>query len=88
MTLVRAVDTIYRLLSMAILIRVLVSLIRPQGSSVFYRRFMRIIYIVTEPLLEPVRNLLPTSSMGIDFSPIIVMILLRIMRNILWGVMF
>jgi YggT family protein len=88
MILVQIVDAVYRLLSIAILVRVFMSWIRPQGYSPLYNRFARFIFNITEPLLEPIRNLIPTSAMGLDFSPMIVILLLGIMRNILWRFLY
>jgi YggT family protein len=39
------------------------------------------LYQITEPVLRPVRNLLPPASM-IDFSPLIVFLLLSIVQPI------
>jgi YggT family protein len=38
---------------------------------------------LTEPLLNPVRRLLPNLG-GIDISPIIVLLLISFLRNLLW----
>lgn len=40
--------------------------------------FVRVLYQVTEPLLDPVRRLLPRTGM-IDFSAMVVIILLYVM---------
>ena len=58
MTLIRAVDTVYRFLTILILVRVFMSWIRPQGYSPLYNKFARLVFQVTEPLLEPIRNIL------------------------------
>ncbi len=39
------------------------------------------LYRATEPVLRPFRNLMPTST-GIDFSPIIVFFLLRVVQQV------
>ncbi len=87
MTLIRFVDTVYRTLTILILIRVFMSWIRPQGYSPLYNRFARLVVQLTEPLLEPIRSILP--MMGpLDLSPMIAILLLNLMRNILWGIVF
>jgi YggT family protein len=58
-------------LIIAILVRVVFSWISPSPSNPIYR----LAYEVTEPLLAPVRRLLP-QTMGLDFSPMIVWFLL------------
>ena len=87
MTLIRAVDAVYRFLTILILVRVFMSWIRPQGYSPLYNKFARLVFLVTEPLLEPIRNILPNTG-ALDLSPMIAILLLNLMRNILWGVLF
>jgi YggT family protein len=67
-----------QLYSLVILARVLMSWVNIDP----YSPVARIIYDLTEPVLAPVRNMLPPSA-GLDFSPIIVMVLLQIFGQIL-----
>lgn len=62
----------------AILIRVLFSWIGPDMRNPLFR----ISYQLTEPLLAPVRNVLPQTP-GIDLSPMIVTFLLLFLIQIL-----
>lgn len=59
--------TIVKILKYAILVRILMSWIRPRGGG---GRFNQILYEITEPILKVFRNLLPKMGM-IDFSPIL-----------------
>jgi YggT family protein len=61
-----------------ILVRVAFSWIGPDMRNPIFR----ISYQLTEPVLAPVRNLLP-QTMGIDLSPMIVTFLLFMVLNIL-----
>jgi YggT family protein len=45
-----------------------------------------IIFRLTEPLLAPVRNILPPMG-GFDFSPMIVLIAVDILRRLLFGIL-
>lgn len=45
---------------------------------------MRFIYQITEPLLGPIRRRLPPTS-GLDFSPLVLMIILWIVEQFLLG---
>ncbi|HSG15834.1 MAG TPA: YggT family protein [Anaerolineae bacterium] len=45
------------------------------------------VYRLTEPLLQPIRNLLPQSG-GVDFSPMVLMFGLIFLRRILAGILF
>ncbi|MDQ6918573.1 MAG: YggT family protein [Candidatus Dormibacteraeota bacterium] len=40
---------------------------RDYGNPIY-----RVTYQLTEPILRPVRNLLPSGGLGLDFSPMIV----------------
>ena len=42
----------------------------------------RIVYILTEPVLAPIRRLLPVMG-GLDFSPMVVLFALRALRRLL-----
>ena len=44
-----------------------------------------ILYQVTEPVLGPVRRIIPPIGMGIDLSPIIVIFGLQILAQLLFG---
>jgi YggT family protein len=70
-----------RIYELILIVRVFMSWIRPDPSH----PVVRWIYNVTEPVLEPVRRMLPIQAMGIDFSPIIVFILLGILKRVLFG---
>ena len=62
----------------AIMVRVLFSWIGPDMRNPIFR----ISYQVTEPILAPVRNLLPQTA-GVDLSPMIVTFLLFFLLQIL-----
>ena len=68
--------------SFVILARVLMSWVNVDP----YSPLARVIYDLTEPVLAPARNLLPPAG-GLDFSPIVVLVLLQVLAQIL-GNMF
>jgi YggT family protein len=67
-----------QVLSFAILGRVLLSWVDPQGNM----RITQILNDITEPMLSPIRNLLPQMPM-FDFSPIIAMLLLQVLGQLI-----
>ena len=71
-----AIDLILQTLCLVVLGRVLVSWVDPAGNW----RISRVLIDMSEPLLGPVRRILPSTA-GIDFSPIVVMILLQVLRS-------
>ena len=79
--LANAVGTLFTLVEWLIIARVILSWVRPNPSNINLRKAIRFVYQVTEPILGPIRRLLPTSNLGIDFSPIIAFFALRIVSN-------
>ena len=47
-----------------------------------YNDITRIVYKATEPMLKPIRDIIPASSTGIDISPFILLVLLNIAESI------
>ncbi len=72
------VQLFIQLYTFIILARVLMSWINIDP----YSPLARAIFNLTEPLLAPVRNLLPPAA-GLDFSPIIVLVLLQVLGQML-----
>ena len=75
------ISTFFSLLNLLIIIRVVISWIRPNISDPNWRKVLRFIFNVTEPILGPIRRLIPTGSLGIDISPLIAIFALNIIRN-------
>ena len=78
--LARFVDILTTVLSLAILARVIVSWI-PVGENSAFAPLVRMIYQTTEPILAPIRSILPNTGM-FDLSPMIAIIVLMILRNV------
>lgn len=73
---------LYSLVSLyevVLIIRVLMSWIRPDPHHPVVYWMGRL----TEPVLEPVRRLLPANGMGLDLSPLIVLLILHFIKNLL-----
>ena len=72
------IDLVFSIMTLAILGRVLLSWFpAAQGSG-----FARVLYDVTEPILGPLRRVIPPIGM-IDLSPLIAIILLQVLGRIL-----
>lgn len=78
------VNTLFDFLYLLIIIRVLLSWLRPDP----YAPGIRLIYRLTEPLLAPFRGLLPAGTMGLDFSPLIALIFFQLLRRLLLSLLF
>jgi YggT family protein len=62
-----------------IIARAIISWVSPDP----YNPIVRFLYRVTEPVLRPIRERLPMSQMGLDFSPMIVILVLYFLREFL-----
>jgi YggT family protein len=60
-----------------IIIRALISWVSPDP----FNPIVRFLYRATEPVLRPVRRSLPTYQIGIDLSPMLVIIALQLVDN-------
>ena len=80
--LVTIISVIFNALYVLILARIIFSFIRVSPYHPTWGPIMRFVFETTEPLLAPVRNLLPPMG-GLDFSPMIVLILASFLRRLL-----
>jgi YggT family protein len=72
------IDFLFTALSMAILARVLLSWVDPQAGN----RVTQVLHEMTEPILGPIRSIVPSIGM-FDISPIIAFLLLNVLRTAL-----
>ncbi|HAR61962.1 MAG: YggT family protein [Candidatus Margulisiibacteriota bacterium] len=77
------VSYVFQALYYLLIARVILSWI-PHNPS---HPIVQLLYTLTDPILEPFRKLLPSSSMGIDFSPIIAFIVLGLVQNLILGLL-
>lgn len=69
------VNLAFEVMMWLVVIRCILSFIRHNP----YQPIIRFIYDITEPIMAPFRRLLPPAG-GIDFSPIIVWMVLMLLR--------
>ena len=72
------VDLLYRILFIALIVRVIAAWF----GAFRYSRWIRPAYILTDWLVEPIRRIVPPVS-GWDLSPIVAVIVLSILRQLL-----
>lgn len=73
-------DKIERIIEILLIIRFIFSFM---GYVSFLEEVRRIVYNLTEPLLQPFRHILKLGNMYLDLSPILLIIVLRLIRYIL-----
>jgi YggT family protein len=72
-------DTALTIYMWIIVIRAVLSWINPDP----YNPIIRLIHQLTEPVMVPIRRLIPLRGMGIDFSPIIILLLIIFLQSFL-----
>jgi YggT family protein len=80
--LVRFIQLLFQVLTLTILARVLLSWVDPMGNM----RISQVLRDLTEPILAPIRNILPSMGM-IDLSPLVAMLLLQVIGSLLLSVL-
>ena len=78
--LIQFINLLVTVLYVAILARVIVSWI-PIGPESPFAPIVRMIYQITEPILGPIRRLIPGLG-SFDLSPMIAIIVLMVVQNI------
>jgi YggT family protein len=79
--LAKVIDIILTIYMWIIIARALISWVNPDP----YNKIVIFLYRVTEPVLRPIRRMLPWHNMGIDLSPLIVMLVIFFLQYFLVG---
>jgi YggT family protein len=84
--LIVTINALYYLFFALLLSRIIFSWIQVSPYHPTWGPLFRLTYEATEPILAPVRNLMPPMG-GLDLSPIIVLLLVGALRSILIGLL-
>ena len=82
------IDALYYLCLMTLLARIILGLVvqfmgmQGGGAPEMLVRLYEVVFSLTEPVLGPIRRVLPQTGM-IDFSPLIVMVVLIVVHRVL-----
>ncbi|MBD3263710.1 MAG: YggT family protein [Candidatus Omnitrophica bacterium] len=83
--LANVLDIAFNILIVLIFIRALISWVNPDP----YNPIVQFLYKTTEPILQPLRNILPASfKFGIDISPILAFLVITFLRVFLVRTLF
>lgn len=77
--LARVIEVVLTIYTWIIIAQAVLSWVNPDP----YNPIVRFLYRVTEPVLAPIRRLLPTRGMGIDFSPLIAILVIYFLQMFL-----
>jgi YggT family protein len=81
--LLRGVDLAYRVFFVLLLARALANWLPGTGDT--YYRILRVLRRLTDPILGPIRRVLPPIQ-GLDLSPLVALILLDLVRRLVASV--
>jgi YggT family protein len=81
LTLARMLELVLEAYFWIIIARAIVSWVSPDP----YNPIVRFLYRVTEPVLRPIRHRLPTLAMGLDLSPMVVLLAIYFLKSFLVG---
>jgi len=84
--LIKLLHFAYEIYSFIILARIIASWVQPPKDNEFMRRFLKFVYEATEPVLAPLRQLIPIPA--IDLSPIVALLLLQFIVNGLTDILY
>ncbi|MCA9961191.1 MAG: YggT family protein [Anaerolineales bacterium] len=79
---VQIINLLFNIFYILILARIIFSWIRVSPYDPTWGPIMRFVYQVTDPIMEPIRRIMPPMG-GLDFSPMIVLILASVLRSVL-----
>jgi YggT family protein len=74
--LAKVIDIALTIYMWIIVFRALISWVNPDPHN----QIVIFLYRATEPVLRPIRRILPMSNVGIDFSPIIVILVIIFLK--------
>ncbi|MGP8153180.1 MAG: YggT family protein [Smithella sp.] len=77
--LAKVIDIALTLYMWIIIFRALMSWVNPDP----YNQIVIFLYRITEPVLRPIRRKLPMSNSGIDFSPVVVLLIIIFLKYFL-----
>ena len=84
-TLVNLLVFLLYLYTWVIILRAVISWVSTDPNN----PLIRLLHTVTEPLLGPLRRLIPPSKLGgLDVSPILAIVLIQILRYLLLGALY
>ena len=80
----KILDFLFQGLYLALIVRVLLSWL-PHDR---YHPIVSFLYDITDPILRPFQNIIPSWKIGIDLSPILAFFAIGIVRDLLFRILF
>ena len=80
-TLANLIELVLNAYLIIVIARAVLSWVNPDPNN----PIVRLIHRVTEPVLRPIRDRLPTVAMGLDLSPMVVLLAIYFLKSFLVG---
>ena len=81
--LVAIVDTALELLLWAIFVDVILSWLPPPKQRGLHHSARRLFADLTEPVLAPIRRILPVTTGSVDFAPFVAVLIIEVARKLI-----
>ena len=83
-TVINIISWLFQIYEFQILIRVLLSWINvnPYRPTIDHP-LVRLLYRITDPVLEPLRRIIPPIGGAVDITPVVALLLLEIVRQVI-----
>ncbi|WP_374686230.1 YggT family protein [Promineifilum sp.] len=82
MALVSIINTIFFIFYVLLFANIILSWVRVDPYHPTWGPLVRLVYGVTDPILNPIRRAMPPMG-GLDFSPMVVLLLARVLQSVL-----
>jgi len=82
MILVNIINFIFTAFYVLLIAQIILSWVRPNPWHPTWGPIIRFINGVVDPILNPIRRVMPPLG-GLDFSPMVVLLLARVLQNVL-----
>lgn len=82
MPIIAVISTLFRAYAFLILVRVVLSWVSPAPYRQPFYSIIRVLHRLTEPVLAPLRRIIPPIGGTVDVSPIVALLLLELVRSL------
>lgn len=82
MALVSIINAVFFLFYILLFANIILSWVRVDPYHPTWGPLVRLVYGVTDPILNPIRRAMPPMG-GLDFSPMVVLLLARVLQSVL-----
>ena len=88
MSIITVISTLFRMYAFLILVRVVLSWVNPDPYHQPYHSIIRFVHGITEPVLSPLRRIIPPIGGTVDVSPVVALILLELLRSLVVSLLY